>query len=650
MSDLTTTSSTNNASPMSSTALMPPGVDTDSTARPRNRRVTPTSAPIRNASASASRLSPRGRPVPGRGDSVSPNPSARLANTNGGRSSPALLNSNSAFGKGLLDGWSSVQDFASSFLTGGESGYNSETSRPGSRNGSKPGPITSMWKSFGGNNGVTSGGRRLPDSWGPEPPASSSRPRAEDIAAGSLAEREAALKAMKTASVLESYDGVNGGLDVAGKYKRRNSDDDRARSNSDPVIEEHLVYLHHVQPNDTYAGVVLRYRCQEHAFRKTNGLWSRDNIQVRKHLLIPVDACELKGRPCEAPSFHNQKVDHLATTPQPESFIKSGAEDPEESQPIHDEFFSPRGRKSQSLPEEETPWTHVRWVKLDSCEHPVEIVRVSRNAMGFFPPRRKKSIHTVSAFSTPRESLDSSRNATAVSNEPAVDSPRAIGIPALRRQSSLNYRPTIGSLGTSVDSTGRSRGSSVSQIDSVPAWMRRPGGVGSMSRSVHAPGPAKDSLNAWVNKRLPKGFNIDSMPSMSVMGSESAQWGFRGKPDDDGPTGIVESPFEDGRDASLADAKQGTGLEQAAATIETWLRGAWAKRPATPRLGSHKRSDDMDLIELTDTNSDDGHPRTPLRMPEANPLYPGYPGTTGRSDGEGSVRGRSAGPKGKKAD
>jgi hypothetical protein len=629
--------------------LMPAGVDTDTTARPRNRKATPSSAAIRNAS--TSRLSPGDSPIPSRAGSVSPLPSARIARTeNGGRANPAPLNSNSnsAFSKGLLDGWSSVQDFASSFLAGGESGYNSESSRPGSRNGSKPRPISSMWKSLGGSNGAASSGRRAPDSWGPAPPTSSSRPRAEDIAAGSLAEREAALKAMKTASVLESYDGVNGGLDVAGKYKRRNSDEDRSRSNSDPVVEEHLVYLHHVLPDDTYAGVVLRYRCQEQPFRKTNGLWSRDNIQVRKHLLIPVDACELKGRPCDPPNFYNRKVDHLATTPQPESFIQSGAEDSQSSQPLHDDFFGPRGRKSQSLPEEELPWTHVRWVKLDSCEHPVEIVRVSRNAMGYFPPRRKKSIHTVSTFSTPRQSLELSRNMTAVSSESALDSPGHIA--PVRRQSTLSHRPTIGSLGAS-DSAGRSRGSSVGQNESIPAWMRRPGGVGSMSRSVHAPGPAKDSLNAWVNKRLPKGFNIDSMPSMSVMGSESASWGFRGKSDEGGPSGIVESPFEDGRDSSLADSKQGIGLEQAAATIETWLRGAWAKRPATPRLGSQKRSpDDLDLIELTDTNSDDGHPRTPLRMPETNPSHLGYLGASGRSDGEGNVRGRSTGPKGKKSD
>ncbi|KAI1856745.1 hypothetical protein JX265_011386 [Neoarthrinium moseri] len=639
--------SNSNAPSMSSTGLMPAGVDADS-GRPRNRRATPSAVSETSRNPSTSRLSPAISPVPSRG--VSPMPSARLSSSklsNSGRSTPT----NASFSKGLLEGswapsWTSVQDFASSLISGGESGYNSESSRPNSRSGSKSRQKSSIWKGLGGGGGNSS--RKLPDNWGPPPPTKTARPKAEDIAAGSLAERQAALKAMKTASVLESYDGVNGGLDVAGKYKRRNSDENLTRTMSEPIVEEHLVYLHHVQPNDTYAGVVLRYRCQEHAFRKTNGLWSRDNIQVRKHLMIPVDSCEVKGRPCDPPTFYNQKVDHLATTPQPESFIQSGATDSAQSQVLHDDFFSSQPRKSQSLPEEEQPWTHVRWVKIDSFQHPTEIVRVSRKAMGFFPPRRKKSIHTVSTFSTPRQSLDMSRKMTADSNEPALDSPGGI---SLRRQSSVSGRPVVGSLGTSP-SVARSRGSSISQTDNMPAWMRRPGGVGSMSRTVKAPGPAKDYFNTWANRRLPKGFNIDSMPSMSVMGSESAHWGFANKGDEDVPRGIVESPFEDGRDADTVNNKQGIGLEQAAATIETWLRGAWAKRPTTPRLGSRQRTaEDMDLIELTDTNSDDGRPRTPtLRMPEANLLNSGYFGSTARNDGDGSVRGRSLGPKGKKTD
>ena len=102
--------------------------------------------------------------------------------------------------------------------------------------------------------------------------------------------------------------------------------------------------------------------------------------------------------------------------------------------------------------------------------------------------------------------------------------------------------------------------------------------------------------------------NIESLPSMSVMGSETARFGFA-----PGSSGIVESPFEDGRDTASS-SRQGSGLDRAAATVESWLRGALAKRPSTPLMGSLARSkgwsagldDGGDLIELADTGSDDG--------------------------------------------
>ncbi|KAI1461450.1 carbohydrate-binding module family 50 protein [Annulohypoxylon moriforme] len=611
--------------PRSTTGLVPSGVDDTTTVRSRSRK-----APANRDAPTTPSLTPGQSPTTSRG--ASPMPSARLGNSkllSSGQTTP----SNAAFSRGLLEGswapsWASVQDFASSFLDGG---YTSEPSRPNSRNGNKSRP-KSIWKGLGGNT-MKSG--KSTGSWGPAPPEES-RPGARDIAAGSLAEREAQLKARKRASVLESYEGVNGGLDVAGRYKRRNSDE-TPRGTMDSVAEEHLVYLHHVKPTDTYAGIVLRYRCQEHAFKKANGLWSRDNIQIRKYLMIPVDACETKGRPCEPPSEYSREVDHLATTPQTGDFTLSSASTPQRRQTLHDSYFESISGKSAGQPteeDEEQPWTHVRWVKLDSVQEPVEIVRVSRRSMGYFPPRRKKSIHTTSTFSTPRHSLDLTKAIT--NSSEVIDSPGRI---SSRRQSSLSARPTPASLGTS--SSARSRVTSLGEGDGVPAWMRRPGGVGSMGRSVKAPGPAKDSLNTWVNKRLP-GFNIDSMPSMSVMGSETAHFGFNNTADE--TAGIVESPFEEGRNATTP-ARNGIGLEQAAASIESWLRGAWARRPSTPRLGSNRRPpEDLDLIELTDTNSDEGG--TPGRMMDTGLLNQTFAlsGSSARSDGAGTVRGRSAPP------
>jgi hypothetical protein len=163
-------------------------------------------------------------------------------------------------------------------------------------------------------------------------------------------------------------------------------------------------------------------------------------------------------------------------------------------------------------------------------------------------------------------------------------------------------------------------------------WMRRPGGVGSLSKTVRAPGPDKDYFNTFTKKHIP-GLNIDG-PSMSVMGSETAHFGFG-----QDSAALVQSPFDEGRDTTSA-SQQGTGLDKAAAAVETWLRGALSKRPSTPMMsgrirygGMNTGTEDSDLIELTDTASDDGK----LLGQPALGLLDQPVGTTGRSGGEGSV-------------
>ncbi|KAK3318479.1 hypothetical protein B0H66DRAFT_239493 [Apodospora peruviana] len=619
----------------SSTALRPAAQDPDSVSvRPRNRRLISTND---GQDTPAPSLSTPG-PSPSRG--ASPIPAAHIGGVTGRNNSgtafarsPARTKSPAAAG-GLLGSswapsWASVTEFASSLLSGGESLYASESERPRSRN-------VNRTRSTKVRTGYTDAPMQA-NSWGPEPPVES-RPRLNDVAAGSRAKREAALKAMKTASVLESYDGVNGGLDISGSYKRRNSDEDPRGSSQDQEVEEHLVYIHHVQPNDTYAGIVLKYRCREDAFRKANGLWSRDNIQIRKWLAIPVDACEVKGRPCQDPVSHSAKVDLLAQTPQDTDPFGNN------SHGVGGDFF---GSSTHGLSfdrpktgDEERPWTHVRWVSLDSCPNPVEIARVPRKAFGYFPPRRKKSLLSGSLPSTPRGSMDVP--SITLSGGPALESS---GSTPSRRPSLLSNRPQPSSAYSVVTQTsGRSRVSSAGE-DARPAWMRRPGGVGSLGKTARAPGPEKDYLNSWTKKHLP-GLNIDSLPSMSVMGAEIAKFGFGASADEQAT--IVESPFEDGRDTSSA-SQQGSGLDKAAAAIETWLRGAFAKHPGTPVLGPRGRSaavEEGDLIELADTNSDDGRglPDGGF-LGESSLLGSAALGSSSRSagDGAGTVRGRSCG-------
>ncbi|KAH7022484.1 Arv1-like family-domain-containing protein [Ilyonectria destructans] len=528
---------------------------------------------------------------PANSRSTSPLPSTRSGDgPNRGANTANLTN---FFNDSLSQSWASVQGFASS-LIGDDTQSRGGRSQPSTRASSRPG----TWgKSLSDN-----ASRKGLGAWGPSPPHKI--PSMDDVAAGSQEERESALKAAKRAKVLESHDGVNGGLDVTGKHKRRNSDE---MALEQPQLEEYLVYIHKVQPNDTYAGLVLRYQCREDAFRKANGLWSRDSVQIRKWLTVPVDACEVRGRPCEPPSWHNgHGVDLLAQTP--------GADETSNSQAPHDDFFSRpvNGTPTESKPAdgEEKPWTHVRWVKIDSFQQPVEICRVARNAMGYFPPRRKKSIRTISTFSTPRQSFDLS------SNPPAS----VEGTPA-RRPSSLSHRPQFANLLSSP-------GKAISEGgESLPAFMRRPGGVGSMGANARAPGPDRDYLTTWTKKHIP-GLNIEGLPSMSVMGSETAQFGF--KPE---TAELVEGHIGEGHDTNST-TQQGNGLDKAAAAVETWLRGALTRNPSLNLAGIRGQlGGEGDLIELTDTGSDDGKPAggAPSSMMEALSL-----GSSGRSDGNGT--------------
>lgn len=625
------------ASHMSSSALLPARHDAET--RPRNRRLISTaddspSAPLGKLSASFSAL--RGSS----GRDTSPMPSSHLSRDAsakpiaGGASAKDTRKATTPSAASFLDtswsqGWASIQGLASSLLSGGsihDAGYESDH-REGRRSA-----MSVLKRDF------STPPRKTTRAWGPEPP-SNSRPSPRDIGAGSLADREAALKAARTASVLESHEGVNGGLDVTGKYKRRTSDEIMTGTAQEEDTQTQLVYIHHVQPTDTYAGIVLKYRCREDAFRKANGLWSRD-IQARKWLAIPVDACEIKGRPCEPPLHDNQEVDLLAPTPEAVGAHERAAFAPDLSQQT--DFFSltnARGPASEAKPEEqeESPWTHVRWVTLDSNPKPVEIARVSRKSMGYFPPRRKKSLRTTSTISTPRHSLDAAGLAAAF-----TESPDQVARPSSRRQSNLSNRPNPPSTpGKSTPASSRSRLNS-DAADTRPAWMRRPGGVGSLGRTVRAPGPEKDYFNSWAKKHLP-GIAIDeSLPSISVMGSETANFGFRPS----SSSGIVESPFDEGQDLS-ASSRQGSGLDRAAAAVETWVRGAFTKSPGTPIPGSRARHlDDLDLIELADTNSDDGRLPAPAisggvtssGLLEATPMTLG---STARSNGDGFSRGRT---------
>ncbi|KAH6607883.1 hypothetical protein Trco_004196 [Trichoderma cornu-damae] len=469
------------------------------------------------------------------------------------RSAPNAKSKESTPGLGQVLGdswsqsWSSVQGFAASLLSVSEG--SGSMPRPRSDFQSEDDFPSSLWNRVPPSTGGVAGKSPLPGNT----PVLPGQRTANRVATGSSDERDAALKTAKRASILENNPGPSGGLNNSGKYKRRTSDE-IASENSQP--EEYFVYVHKVLPTDTYAGIILRYKCMEDAFRKANGLWSRDSIQVRKWVIIPVDACEVRGRPCD---------------PKPSS-ERAAQED-------------------ESAEREIMPWLHVKWVMIDSLPEPVEIGRIARQTMGYFPPRRKKTGRAISFSSTPRESFEASTTV-----------PDQIEQPPSGRQSSADDQP----LPLGRRESSHNHGDDEAP-DMRPMWMRRPGGVGSMGRNIRAPGPDKDYLNSWAKKHIP-GLHMDDLPSMSIMGSEMARFGFGHD-----VAGIVEGSFREER-GTTSPRHQSNGLDKAAAAVETWLRTAWSKRPIAPLIGGIPRSgstagqDVGDLIELTSTAGSESTP------------------------------------------
>lgn len=603
---------------------------TSSTIRPRNRRLISTEQEL--VSTTSRRNSPGGSsrgvsPIPSR------HPSRRVGNNEAQSAERALGESAvgrgdqktgpgnpAAWGGGWSNSWSTLQGLASSVLGDlgdlvtdegeGSSRKTASLDRPKARR--KDGSVKKLFE--------------LPHgTWGP---AEERKGNEAVIGAGSQSERDAALRTQKMTRVLENHSDLNGSIDTNGNYKRRTSMDETTTRTQDDDGDA-LVYIHHVQKDDTLAGVILRYNCQPMVFRKANRFWPNDSIQTRQVVVLPVDACAIKGRPCDPSQDLSQGVDLLAPTPSLEDAP---------------EVWPPRSETPTERPEE-NPWEHVRWVLFDSAPNskPVEIARMPRRTLGYLPPRRRKSQNTNSITSTPRGSYDLPRT-----GEP-VDSPVST---TSRMTSNLGPRPSqpiSGSYFPPVGSANRSRRESVSEAADRLGWLRGPGGVGTLGKGVTTPGPGQDPLNTWARKHIP-GITIDSLPSSSILESE-IPFGFK-----DELASIAEGSYSPARSGSATPSNlggSGIGLENAAAAIEGWVRRLAVKGPGTPGNGGGTATDGSgDLIELLDgAGSDDGRgfELSPGRLRNSSLSRIG---SSGREDLEGALRGRgkASGVKGGKKD
>lgn len=351
----------------------------------------------------------------------------------------------------LLDAsWSSLQSLASSVLgsdiartttNGSASPHARKPSRPDYIRDLSRGPASSKW--------------------GP------SGPPTPEIGAGAKEERHALVQAKKREVLLLADTDL---ATARSRHKRRDSCD---RSGIDPEQDGGaLAYVHHVQPADTMTGVTIRYGCQQAVLRKANGFWPTDSIQGRKTVLLPVESCSVKGRPIRP------EVDLLGDP-------NEWTEDPNDSSivPAPAETGTPSADANQtSEPEVDRIWKHESWVQIDGFAAPVEIGRVPRRTLGFFPRTRRKSMCYTDE---PAAQGRSPRPSSSVDPEPTES----------RESRSLSQSRELPGGNNSAHPARHQRQRSGIQLSGP--------GVGTLDRKSMAPGPALDALSKFFAQHLP---------------------------------------------------------------------------------------------------------------------------------------------------
>ncbi|KAH9824483.1 carbohydrate-binding module family 50 protein [Teratosphaeria destructans] len=344
---------------------------------------------------------------------------------------------------------------------------------------------------FDSSNGLRSASSGPPTQWGPAP---TSTPTVGDIGAGTKEEQLAALRAQKRKNMLLQQESSY--ADALGRFKRRSSDDHASISAppGDGDERDALVYVHPVQKSDTLAGITIKYNCSANTIRKANRMWPNDTVQMRPIIILPVDACGVKGRPVPGPeaidllttetdALEAGQAEEVPAIHQPPAAINVNGNAFNRNRTNSASTNASRSRRPSSSAaasslDTQPPWHHDSWVMLPGSMKPTEIARLSRRALGYFPPTRRKS-NCYSDLDTPPTSLDLQR---AGMNDVLALCPGRQDPP---------QRPS------------RTRRSSNATNGYFPAYLAGPGGVGTMSSNVHFPGPAQDGLNKMFAKHLP---------------------------------------------------------------------------------------------------------------------------------------------------
>ena len=453
------------------------------------------------------------------------------------------------------DLWTSWSSYASSFLTG--------DTGSGLKGKDKAGPQRPpkwMKQDRGYNSGPTTPKWGLSSKDMPVP------------APGSIEIHKTAVLADRRKALLSANAAVP---DVLGRFKRRDSD---AIQPYDENEEEALVYMHRTQKNDTLAGVMLKYGCQPEVFRKVNRFWPNDNIQTRTHVFLPVEACTLRGEKTDAPQHPHYlgAATNVLDNPKPTAELRPVGTHAlcSDSDPVMSPALSALSL-TISLAEDDS-LLHDSWVLLPNFQDPVEILRMSRRSLGYFPRARRKSNATLtdtSTASTPKTSFDMLRHPPSHAAQVTM---------------SLNASPVRRPVDHLRRDSGRQRSSSTTASQaSFTEALRGPGGVGNLRglrTEPSRPGPADDPLNQKFRHYFP-----DLVLT----------------PQQDMPVPRLSTPLRStprvSTDSVRSQRSNSSGLGDVGGALEGWVRKLAHKKD---KAGSAKMGD---LIEL-ETNSELGEP------------------------------------------
>jgi hypothetical protein len=460
-----------------------------------------------------------------------------------------------------------------------------------------------------------------------------------EVATGLSEDRQALLQAKKREALL--LGGAEQTKDASGRYKRRDSDSNIHAGQTPDADPNALVYVHKIQREDTLAGVMLKYGCQQDVFRKVNRFWPNDNIQVRNHVFLPVEACSVRGKkvsgPHSGPDLLGAAIEDLAKTTAP----GKGALKRMDTHTPAPETQSPMSEPFPAYNNDNPDLRHDSWVSLPQFTEPVAILRIPRSSLGYFPRARRKSpsrtlytddplTTTTSKTSTPRSSFDTLRHPPSHAAQMSLNNSVSHS-----QNASPVRRPTI-------DSRQRSNSSATAhhKQTSFMDALRGPGGVGNLRglrTEPSRPGPSDDPLNRKFAQYFPE---------LAIVGKE---------PGSQNNSGLMPPPlpgsFRSTPRASIDSQRSGrsnsSGLGDLAGNVEGWMRkmASGGSGKAGGKRGVAAGPGGMaDLIELETTSDAGGGPEeedalhtptmppAPVRMPSTG--LPSVQGTGTARDQE----------------